>query len=179
MPEIIIRPSISPDLEHIKKIQHHFQTKHVWQMVRKVEEGQIYINFRVVRLPRSVQVEYPHRIDNFDANWLKKSNILVATVKETIVGYIRLKEQSTPNSAWVTDLAVKSEMRRKGIASALVLAGQEWAVGKGLKRVILETQSKNHPAIRLAFKLGFEFCGYNDHYFENQDIALFFACYLR
>jgi ribosomal protein S18 acetylase RimI-like enzyme len=179
MPEIIIRPSIVAHIEYIKKIQHHYQTTHVWQMVRKVEEGQISVNFRVVRLPRSVQVEYPHQIDRFDSNWMQKSNILVATVKETIVGYIRMKDQSTPNSAWVTDLAVKRDMRRKGIASALVLAGQEWAVSKGLKRVILEMQSKNHPSIRMAFKLGYEFSGYNDHYFENQDIALFFARYLR
>jgi RimJ/RimL family protein N-acetyltransferase len=40
-------------------------------------------------------------------------------------------------------------------------------------------QSKNHPAIQLAHKLGFEFCGYNDHYFSNQDIALFFSRPLR
>jgi ribosomal protein S18 acetylase RimI-like enzyme len=148
-------------------------------MERKVEAGQISINFREVRLPRSVQVEYPHQINNFNAHWVKRSNLLIAVEKDIIVGYIRLKEQRTPNSAWVTDLAVKREMRRKGIASALLLAGQEWAVSKNLKRVIFEAQSKNHPAIRMVLKLGYEFCGYNDHYFENQDIALFFARYLR
>ncbi|MCJ7625911.1 MAG: GNAT family N-acetyltransferase [Anaerolineaceae bacterium] len=179
MPEIIIRPSIKSDLENIKKIQHHFQTTYVWQMERKAEAGQIYVNFREVRLPRSVRVEYPHQIENFNALWVQRSNLLVATEKDMVVGYIRLKEQSTPNLAWVTDLAVKREMRRKGIASALLLAGQEWAESKKLKRVIIETQSKNHPTINMVLKLGYEFCGYNDHYFENQDIALFFARYLK
>jgi len=35
--------------------------------------------------------------------------------------------------------------------------------------------SKNYAAIRLSQKLGFEFCGYNDHYYLTQDIALFFG----
>jgi hypothetical protein len=40
-------------------------------------------------------------------------------------------------------------------------------------------QPKNYPAICLAQKLGFDLCGYNDRYFANQDIALFFAKNLR
>jgi hypothetical protein len=31
----------------------------------------------------------------------------------------------------------------------------------------------------MAQKLGFEFCGYNDRYFANRDIGLFFAKSLR
>jgi hypothetical protein len=41
--------------------------------------------------------------------------------------------------------------------------------------MILEMQSKNYPAIQLAQKLGFDFCGYNDNYFDNQDIAILFS----
>jgi hypothetical protein len=40
-------------------------------------------------------------------------------------------------------------------------------------------QSKNQPAIRLAQKHGYEFCGYNDHYYMTQDVALFFAKALK
>jgi RimJ/RimL family protein N-acetyltransferase len=40
-------------------------------------------------------------------------------------------------------------------------------------------QSKNVPAIRLAQKSGFEFCGYNDQYYLNKDVALFFAKVLK
>ena len=38
-----------------------------------------------------------------------------------------------------------------------------------------EMQSKNYPGISMANKLGYEFCGYSDRYYTNQDIALFFA----
>jgi hypothetical protein len=36
-------------------------------------------------------------------------------------------------------------------------------------------QSKNYPAMMLAQKHGYEFCGYNDRYYPNQDIALVFG----
>jgi RimJ/RimL family protein N-acetyltransferase len=45
--------------------------------------------------------------------------------------------------------------------------------------MLLEMSSKNSPAIRLAQKLGYEFCGYNDAYYELQDIALFFGRLIR
>jgi ribosomal protein S18 acetylase RimI-like enzyme len=44
---------------------------------------------------------------------------------------------------------------------------------------MLETQTKNHPAICFYRKHGFVFCGFNDRYYTNQDIALFFAQNLR
>jgi ribosomal protein S18 acetylase RimI-like enzyme len=45
--------------------------------------------------------------------------------------------------------------------------------------MFLDMQSKNYPAIRLAQKMGFVFSGYSDHYYPNQDIALFFSLDVR
>jgi ribosomal protein S18 acetylase RimI-like enzyme len=69
--------------------------------------------------------------------------------------------------------------RRQGVASALLGAAQDWASARSHRRLILEMQSKNVPGIRLAQKFGYEFCGYNDHYYLNQDVALFFAKALK
>jgi ribosomal protein S18 acetylase RimI-like enzyme len=57
----------------------------------------------------------------------------------------------------------------------LIVAVQAWAVERKNTRALLEMSSKNNPAICLAQKIGFEFCGYNDHYYETQDVALFFG----
>ena len=84
-----------------------------------------------------------------------------------------------PNTTWVTDLVVLRRQRRQGIGTALLLASQDWALQKKNRRIILEMQPKNFPAISLAQKLGFDLCGYNDHYYTNQDIALFFSKWLR
>ena len=69
--------------------------------------------------------------------------------------------------------------RRSGVAMALLESAQAWAESRAHRRLILEVQSKNVPAIRLAQKSGFEFCGYNDQYYLNKDVALFFAKVLK
>jgi ribosomal protein S18 acetylase RimI-like enzyme len=75
----------------------------------------------------------------------------------------------------MTDLVVAGRLRRQGIGSALVLAAQDWVANHSKsRRLVFAMQPKNFPAINLSQKLGFDFCGYNDHYYPNQDIAIFF-----
>ena len=57
----------------------------------------------------------------------------------------------------------------------LLKAAHRWAMEHNLKQLMLETQTKNYPAISLAQKQGFHFCGYNERYYPNGDIALFFS----
>ena len=180
MPEIEIRPAVVGDLSDLVKIEHTYQSTHVWQMDRVMEDGQITVHFRQIRLPHPVHVEYAgtHPLLN-EENWARYQAVLVATIAREPVGYIGLSDQFTPKTLWVTDCAVRQDVRRKGIGTGLVLAAQEWGAEHRFRKVILEVQSKNHPAIKLAHKLGYEFCGYNDHYFANQDIALFFSRLLR
>ncbi len=179
MPEIEIRPAVSQDIPVLAEIEHQIQSNYVWQMDRVINDGEIDIHFREIRLPRAVRIEYPRSTNFLQEQWKSRSLILVAGMAGVPVGYVAISDQQAPFTAWVTDLAVRSDVRRKGIASALVIASQEWAVQRGLRRMVLEMQSKNHAAICLALKLGFEFGGYSDHYYLNQDIALFFASYLR
>ncbi len=110
--------------------------------------------------------------------WKKQAAFLVAHEEEEILGYVSLAIDMAPETLWVTSLAVKPLKRRQGIGTQLILAAQSWAKQNSHSRILLEMQSKNYPAIRFAQKLAFEFCGYNDRYYENQDIALFFAKHL-
>jgi ribosomal protein S18 acetylase RimI-like enzyme len=180
MPEIEIRPATVNDLKYVGKIEHSYQTTFVWQMDRSIQDGQINVNFRQTRLPRTVRVDYvgSHPLLN-EENWSRYQAVLVATVGQIPVGYIGLSDQFASKAIWITDCAVKEDYRRQGIGATLVLAAQEWGAEQGFRKAILEMQSKNHPAVQLARKLGYEFCGYNDHYFPNQDIALFFSRSLR
>jgi len=174
MPQIEICPATSQDLEKLVDLDHSYQTAYVWQMDRSLEDGQISTFFREIRLPRNVRVEYPHTATRL-LETLPQATVLVALYKSTLVGYVSVKEHVIPQSAWISDLMVTEKLRRQGIGTALVLAAQDWAMNKTLKRIFLEMQSKNYPAIKFAMKIGFEFCGYNDHYYTNQDIALFFT----
>lgn len=180
MPEVEIRPAERSDLPYLVKIEHSYQSLYVWQMDRLVEDGQIVVNFRQTRLPRPLKVDYngSHPLLN-EENWSRYQAILVATIEGYPVGYLGISDQLAPKTVWVTDCVVREELRRKGLGTALILAAQEWGAEHGFRKAILEMQSKNHPAIQLARKLGYEFCGYNDHYFSNQDIAVFFSRSLR
>jgi len=179
MPEIEIRPVVVEDIPELVAIDHSYKSQYVWQMDLTQDEGQINVHFREIRLPRPVAVDYPRSSRNMLREWKDRSAVLVGVLENSVVGYITISEGVSPTTAWVTDLVVSPHARRKGIASALVLAAQDWARKRNNRRMILEMQSKNTPAIRMALKLGFEFCGYNDHYYSNQDIALFFSQFLR
>jgi GNAT superfamily N-acetyltransferase len=179
MPEIEVRPMIVSDTPHLLQLDHSVLTNYVWQMERIVDDGQIHIQLREIRLPRKIKLEYPYPIGKiFNENENQQATI-VALLKGEVVGYLRLLEGRSPGAAWIRDLVVRPDLRQQGVGSVLVIAANEWAAMNNLKRTILELQSKNHPAVRLANKLGYEFCGYNDHYYPNQDIAFFYSRFVR
>ena len=180
MPEIQIRPVKENDITSLIALEHDYVSDYVWQMdIRQEEENEINIQFRQIRLPRSVKVNYPRQYKNLKREWKTRSGILVACMQESVIGYISLMFGISPGTVWATDLVVKQAMRRQGVASALALAAQSWTRQHESSRLILEMQSKNHPAISLTRKLGYDFCGYNDRYYLNGDIALFYSKTVR
>ncbi len=179
MPEIEIRPAIATDIHTLMSLEHSYSSDHVWQMDFKPDGGTVKITFREVRLPRSVQVQYPHDPHRLADDWSQRDILLVAAMEGQSVGYISLEQNPQLKATRVTDLAISRQLRRKKIGSSLVLAAQDWASKHNSRRLILEVQPKNYPAIQMAKKLGFELCGYNDHYFANHDIALFFSKWLK
>lgn len=178
MPAIEIRPALLEDLNSIVALKQTYQTNSVWQMDRRLGDGDFSVGFREVRLPRAIKVDVPNQPEFTTVSFTQPSGLLVATMPEGVVGYVLVREQSAPRTALVEGLTVREDLRRKGIGSALVVAGQDWARSRKLMRVVLEMQSKNVPAIHMAMSLGFEFCGYHDQYFANRDIALFFGKFL-
>ncbi|MGB2955922.1 MAG: GNAT family N-acetyltransferase [Anaerolineales bacterium] len=178
MAKIDIRPTISTDIPKMISLDHNYATGHVWQMTLDLTDLQTQVSFREVRLPREVHVNYPRIPRRLLDDWTKRDLLLLAEEDGIVRGYISVRLGLTPASAWVEDLAVDRIYRRNGIASALVLAAQDWCGKKGIHRLTLEMQPKNYPAIQFAYKLGFEFSGYNDQYYRDQEIAIFFSSYL-
>ena len=179
MPQVEIRPAAVTDFPALVNIDHGYKTHYVWQIDLHQEEGQLGVNFREIRLPRPVRVEFPRPYPELFSQAGTNSVILVGSCGGNPAGYIHISTELAPTTAWVLALAVCEDQRRQGIARALIYAGQDWARSRRMRRMVLEIQSKNLPAIRMAQKLGYEFSGYNDHYYTNQDIALFFSQHLR
>jgi ribosomal protein S18 acetylase RimI-like enzyme len=179
MAEIQIRPANATDLATLMAIDHTCQSDYVWQMDIQHEEGQAGAIFREIRLPRTVVVAYPRAVGLLSETWNRKSGMLVAVIDDQVVGYTRMNDTIVQHTAWLADLVVSARFRRQGIATMLIQSVQTWAVQRKNQRVLLEMSSKDNPAIHLAQKLGYEFCGYNDHYYASQDIALFFGRSIR
>ena len=179
MPEVQVRALNLTDLPVLLTIDHSCQTDHVWQMDVQSEGDHFGAIFREIRLPRLVSISYPRPVSELSQSWNRLSEILVSIIDDQVVGYIRTSDAILPHTVWMMDLVVAPRFRRQGVASALVLAAQSWAVQRKISRALIEMPSKNNPAIRLAQKLGYEFCGYNDKYYDSQDIALFFGCFIR
>jgi len=177
-PELVIRPAELADLDVCLALDPSYSTESVWQM-ELGDEGQVSVRFRTVRLPRSMRVVYPHDRDQLIAGWKRCDGFLVAQHGEDIIGYLALRAYTAEALAWISDLVVQRAHRRQGVGLALLNEANRWAKSRGLRWLVVEAQTKNYPAICFCQKNGLSFCGFNDHYYPNQDIAVFFARNLR
>ncbi len=175
MPEIEVRPAIATDIPYLMELDHSYRTEFVWRMELSMGQTEIDVNFQKTKLPRAVRHAYPRPTNTLADEWTHRSGLLVAIFDGQPVGYISLMVNVIPKTALATDLAVRLHMRRRGVGTALIMAAQDWSAHQKCRQIWLEMQSKNYPAITMAQKLGFEFCGYSDRYYPNQDIALFFT----
>jgi len=178
MPEIEIRPAISSDLPILINLDHTVETTHVWQMDSNSDQAEVVTRFREIRLPRAARLNYVQNVQSLADIWTRKNLFLVAVFQGQPIAYLTI-EIGLNKVARVTDLVVGENNRKQGIATALLLAASEWLGQRKIRRIVLEMQAKNHAAIQLARKLGYEYCGYCDDYFANHDIAIFFKANLK
>jgi ribosomal protein S18 acetylase RimI-like enzyme len=176
-----IRPADLADIEAILALDHAYETDHVWQMSGNSNTSEFNSAFRLVKLPRMIQVSYPHEVQGLrrvlhrcDYLWVMQG----ATPRE-ILGYIGMSAVPWQNTGWIPAFAVLAGERRKGIGTHLLRAAIAQAKTAGLHSVTLDVQTKNHPAIKLAQSRGFRYSGYADNYYNSHDIALFFAYRIR
>jgi len=143
------------------------------------EISALTVTFRVAHLPRETKVNYPLQRETLLAGWQRRDEMFVVEQDEAIRGYVTLTAYAEHNTAWIGDLVVDRPHRRRGIGTLLLKTAAQWGHSQALGRLVLEMQTKNYPAIRFCQSRGLTFCGYNDHYWSKQDIALFFGTSLR
>lgn len=174
-PKFNIRPAVSADISRLVAFEHTCKSNYVWQIAIDKGEREIKVELREVRLPRTVQVPYPRDPRLLPEEWSKHARTFVAVYGGMQIGYIRFLEQESAASVWVLDLVVDAASRRNGVAAALIQRVESWAQTRHIRQFFIEVSSKNHPGISLMQQMGFRFSGYNEHYYYNQDVALFFG----
>ncbi len=177
---MLVRPAELVDLNACYAMDASFVTDYVWQMQTREEERAVEIRFHTVRLPRPMKVAYPRTPDELLPNWRQKDCFLV-TEDDTgqIIAYMDMESRPWHDTAWIRNLVVERHHRRQGIATMLLHSAKQWALENKLSHMMVEAQTKNFPGISLCQKHGFDYCGYNDHYYVNGDIVLFFSLSLR
>jgi GNAT superfamily N-acetyltransferase len=176
-----IRPADLADIEAILALDHAYETDHVWQMSGQTTAIEFNSAFRLVKLPRMIQVSYPHEgqslrrvLHRCDYLWVMQSG-----APRDILGYIGMSIVPWQNTGWIPAFAVAAGERRKGIGTQLLRAAIAQAKTAGLHSVTLDAQTKNFPATKLAQARGFRYSGHADNYYSSHDIALFFAYRIR
>lgn len=176
---MLVRPAVPADLVTCSKMDASTNTSHVWSMDVREDDGAATVSFRAVRLPREMHVDYPRRGPHLMAGWERRDGFLVAAEELHLCGYVAVTAQAEHRIAWVGDLVVDRPWRRQGIGTALLRAAARWGHEHGLARLVIEVPTKNYPAQCFCRARGLTLCGYNDHFWPGQDIALFFGQTLR
>jgi len=173
---MIVRLAELADINLCCDLDGSYTTDYVWQMQAHENERTIEVRFDTVRLPRPMKVAYPRYADELLPNWRRGECFLVAAEPaDQPIAFLDMTAQSGPGVGWIRNLVVHRDVRRQGVATALLRAARYWALDNRLSKMMMETQTKNYPAIRFAQKHGFAFCGYNDRYYSNGDLAVFFS----
>ncbi len=164
------------DLAACLTLDGSYETDYVWQVTQQEEGGELVARFRTVRLPRSMRVSYPAWSEALLVHQERGDLILVAAEAAEVRGYI--DQQCLPDQgvASIHHLIVAPAYRRRGVGEALLLRAMDDARRQGMSQAMVTVQSKNWPAINFLQRNGYRFCGYNERYYRNQDIALYFVC---
>jgi ribosomal protein S18 acetylase RimI-like enzyme len=164
------------DLASCLTLDGSYETDYVWQVTQQEDDGEVVTRFRPARLPRTMKVAYPSWGEALLAHQERGDYIMVAAESFEVLGYIDQECQPDEDVAWIHHLVVAPGYRRRGIGEALLARGMQHARQQGLSHVMTAVQSKNYPAITFLQHRGFIFCGYNERYYRNKDIALYFVC---
>ena len=110
----------------------------------------------------------PSAVRRAAQNWVQTSidtatqpdrAVYVAVSGEAIVGVVSIREQAHftgQTDAYVGELAVVSGMERRGIATALMSAAEDWAARRGLALVTLHTAAANESARSFYRRQGYQ-----------------------
>lgn len=178
----VIRDALESDIEACLALDHHYETEYVWQMsIMPYPEGW-QVSFRKERLPRPVEALYASNVERLKLALAPDKCFIVAVTKDEsqrMLAYLTMSLDPSHQIALVQDLVVSKAFRRNKVGSRLLAVAQQWASQREMRQLLIETQTKNYPSIEFCQRRGFSFCGFNDQYFRNQDIAVFFGRALR
>lgn len=182
IPNSLVRDAVESDIAACIEINHSYTTDYVWQMTIMPDTSGLQVRFRKERLPRAIETTYEITKERLQSALPKETCFLVLQRKEGdkgIIGYLTMRYNPVHKIAVVQDIVIDKPYRRMKLGSRLLSIARRWALEHDAVQLMVETQTKNFPAIAFCQRRGLTFCGFNDQYYRNQDIAIFFGQALR
>ena len=169
-----IRPLVMVDPPLLERlITAGYTSTEAYQVVREETRDRIRFELRLIRLNQPVVKRYP-----LDAQMIARYTELAATghafgafVDEACVGIALCEPHAWNASLFIHEFRIAPDFQRMGIGRALMAAVEEHARAEGMRRVVLETQTTNVPAIRFYRALGFTLDAVDISLYSNDDLA--------
>ncbi len=169
-----IRTAREHDFPNCLDLDLSYETEFAWQMEELQADGDWGARFHEVHLPRRQRIKMALPQKARLKAWPRADGFWVAVEQRKLIGYIAAVLELDHQQGRVIDLGVEREYRRQGVASELLNKVIDWCSQQSAGQIIFECPLKDHPAINLALKHHFTFCGFQDAYWPEQTAALFF-----
>ncbi len=192
MSNYFIRPMYPEDIEALADIRPGFETDTILK-VEPLGQG-LEQGWRLVETKLSTPFQKgagydftPEERQSIAARLTQTDTLMeVAIEKKTgnIVGVLDVEEETWRNTAWIWNIMLDVEARGQGIGREMLNHIIRWGRRRGLRAILLETQSNNVPACKFYLRMGFQLVGINTMFYTNQDlerdeVALFWGFPLR
>lgn len=176
---VVVRPAAMADGIILARVVLDFESEFVFKA--RIEEGleEITAEFQKVRLPKRDRIAFQSVAPEVLEAYVRRNDVLVATIDNRIVGYLCLDADAGLSCLRLCQGGVQPDQRRKGVGSALAASAEMIAKKRGLRRITVAIQAKNEPAIAFIRKQGYVPGGYEEFYFPNLEIALFYSKMIR
>lgn len=176
---MLVRVARDEDWEGCLAVDLSYETEFAWQMDEHHSGKEWQVSFREIHLPRVLRIKTTTTDESQLKSWQNRDQFWVAVDHREVIGYLGLDIDLAQYQARVTDLAVRSDHRRQGVATEILARATEWCLRQHIQQLILVCPLKAHPAISFALNQHFTFCGFQDGYWPGQEVALFFRQRLR
>lgn len=179
MAEIEIGAATLDEFAQIAQMDLSFESDYVWKTQMLEGLGSFEASFQRIRLPKTIRVSFQaYCTVNLD-NLIRERSILSVRYEDKVIGYMRMEQDETVNRLILKSGGVMPEYRNKGVGSVLLERITEIARHNNIRSLICMVQAKNDPAIHFLMARGFVFCGYQEFFFRNMEIGLFFSKNIR
>lgn len=171
--QITIREIDKNTIQYVRKGGSSFEVTS--KLVLHAENGKI--SYTIVDVPPYTKQYGLEEVDSSTYIGNPDRTIFFAFMDGELAGQIRVLKHWNAY-AYIDDIAVDAEYRRRGVGRHLIQRALEWARDKGFPGMMLETQNNNVAACRFYESCGFELGGFDVYLYKGlnrltDEIALF------